>query len=115
MPLPTRRGGCIMVRRARRPGSFLARSFFVGRPGMATTKAGEALEAPGAGPGPAEDLNGSAFHSRDMAPTTPAERRWGMKDIAALWVSMSACITTYTLASSLIAEGMNWWQAVLTI
>ena len=38
-----------------------------------------------------------------------------MKDIAALWVSMSACIPTYMLASSLIAEGMNWWQAVLTI
>src|SRR5437868_6764683 len=62
-----------------------------------------------------EDLSGSAFYSHDMAPTTPAERKWGMKDIAALWISMSACITTYTLASTLIAEGMNWWQAVLTI
>jgi NCS1 family nucleobase:cation symporter-1 len=38
-----------------------------------------------------------------------------MRDIAALWISMSACIPTYMLASSLIAEGMNWWQAVLTI
>ncbi len=28
---------------------------------------------------------------------------------------MSACIPTYMIASSLIAEGMNWWQAVLTI
>ena len=32
-----------------------------------------------------------------------------------LWISMSACIPTYMLASSLIAEGMNWWQAVVTI
>ena len=48
-------------------------------------------------------------------PTPLDQRRWGMKDIAALWVSMSACIPTYMLASSLIAEGMNWWQAVLTI
>src|SRR6201989_379068 len=57
-----------------------------------------------------------AFHgNEDLAPTTPEQRRWGMKDIAALWVSMSACIPTYMLASSLIAEGMNWWQAVLTI
>jgi NCS1 family nucleobase:cation symporter-1 len=62
-----------------------------------------------------EDLAGSAFHNRDMAPTTWAQRKWGMKDIAALWISMSACIPTYTLASSLIDEGMNWWQAVLTI
>ena len=28
---------------------------------------------------------------------------------------MAACIPTYMLASSLIAEGMNWWQAVVTI
>jgi NCS1 family nucleobase:cation symporter-1 len=62
-----------------------------------------------------EEVSGSAFHNRDMAPTTRAERKWGLKDIAALWVSMSACIPTYMLASSLIAEGMNWWQAVLTI
>src|SRR5207237_776877 len=57
----------------------------------------------------------SPFFSADMAPTTLADRKWGMKDIAALWISMSACIPTYTLASSLIAKGMNWWQAVLTI
>jgi NCS1 family nucleobase:cation symporter-1 len=50
-----------------------------------------------------------------MAPTGLAERKWGVRDIAALWISMSACIPTYMLASSLIAEGMNWWQAVLTI
>src|SRR5580693_3917752 len=62
-----------------------------------------------------ENVSDSAFHNRDMAPTTRAERKWGLKDIAALWVSMAACIPTYMLASSLIAEGMNWWQAVLTI
>jgi NCS1 family nucleobase:cation symporter-1 len=77
-----------------------------------------ALANEGAAPGLyelTEDVSGSAFHNRDMAPTTRAERKWGLKDIAALWVSMSACIPTYMLASSLIAEGMNWWQAVLTI
>jgi nucleobase:cation symporter-1, NCS1 family len=62
-----------------------------------------------------EDVSGSAFYNRDMAPTTRAQRKWGLKDIAALWISMSACIPTYMLASSLIAQGMNWWQAVLTI
>ena len=35
--------------------------------------------------------------------------------MAVLWIGMSACVPTYMLASSLIAEGMNWWQAVLTI
>jgi NCS1 family nucleobase:cation symporter-1 len=62
-----------------------------------------------------EDFSGSAHYNADLAPTTWAERRWGMTDLAALWISMSACITTYTLASSLIDGGMNWWQAVLTI
>jgi nucleobase:cation symporter-1, NCS1 family len=51
----------------------------------------------------------------DLAPTKPSQRHWGTKDIAALWISMAACIPTYTLASSLIEEGMNWWQALATI
>ena len=35
--------------------------------------------------------------------------------VAALWISMSLCIPTYMLASSLIEGGMNWWQAIFTI
>lgn len=62
-----------------------------------------------------ENVSDSPYYSFDMAPTTRAERKWGMKDIAALWISMSACIPTYMLASGLIEKGMNWWQAVLTI
>lgn len=61
------------------------------------------------------DLSNSPYHSHDLAPTRPEERRWGLKDIAVLWISLSACIPTYMLASSLITGGMNWWQAVLTI
>ncbi|HWL93931.1 MAG TPA: NCS1 family nucleobase:cation symporter-1 [Phycisphaerae bacterium] len=61
------------------------------------------------------DLRRSFHYSEDLAPTTRAHRKWGMKDIAALWISMSACVPTYMLASSLIEGGMNWWQAVLTI
>jgi nucleobase:cation symporter-1, NCS1 family len=60
-------------------------------------------------------LTDSAHCNPDLAPTTLKDRRWGVRDIAALWISMSACIPTYQLASSLIAEGMNWWQAVITI
>jgi NCS1 family nucleobase:cation symporter-1 len=61
------------------------------------------------------DVSSSPYYSHDMAPTPRAERRWGMWDMAALWVSMSACIPTYMMASSLIDGGMNWWQAILTI
>jgi NCS1 family nucleobase:cation symporter-1 len=57
----------------------------------------------------------SRFINEDLAPARIRDRKWAMKDIAALWISMSACVPTYMLASSLIAEGMSWWQAVLTI
>ena len=51
----------------------------------------------------------------DLAPTTPAQRTWTTYNYIALWFSMSMEITTYMLASSLIAGGMNWWQSVGTI
>jgi NCS1 family nucleobase:cation symporter-1 len=55
------------------------------------------------------------YWNSDLAPVCSSARTWGLKDIAALWIALSACIPTYMLASSLIEEGMNWWQAVLTI
>jgi nucleobase:cation symporter-1, NCS1 family len=57
----------------------------------------------------------SPYINDDLAPTRIRDRKWATKDIAALWISMSACVPTYMLASSLIAGGMSWWQAVLTI
>ena len=61
------------------------------------------------------NISGSPLYNADLAPTTLAQRTWSVWSIAALWVSMSACIPTYSLASGLIAKGMNWWEAVLTI
>ena len=60
-------------------------------------------------------LGPSPLINDDIAPTKLSQRKWGVYNIAALWISMSACIPTYMLASSLISEGMNWYQAVLTI
>lgn len=57
----------------------------------------------------------SSLYSEDLAPVPPEKRTWDTWNYAALWVSMSLCIPTYMLASSLIEGGMNWWQAVLTI
>jgi NCS1 family nucleobase:cation symporter-1 len=51
----------------------------------------------------------------DLAPVPASRRKWRIGSFAALWISMSACIPTYMLASSLIGGGMNWWQAILTI
>ena len=62
-----------------------------------------------------EDVLQSRLYNQDLAPTTLAQRTWSVWSITALWVSMCACIPTYLLASGLIDEGMNWWQAILTI
>lgn len=56
-----------------------------------------------------------ALTNPDLAPVPPDKRTWNTWNYAALWISMSLCIPTYMLASSLIEGGMNWWQAILTI
>ncbi len=53
--------------------------------------------------------------NEDLAPVPQGKRTWGTWNYAALWISMSLCIPTYMLASSLIGGGMNWWQAIGTI
>src|ERR1700745_1981301 len=53
--------------------------------------------------------------NQDLAPVPTGKRTWGMYNYVSLWVAMSVCIPTYMLASSLIAGGMNWWQAGGTI
>jgi NCS1 family nucleobase:cation symporter-1 len=57
----------------------------------------------------------SSLYNEDLAPTGPEQRTWTTYNIAALWIGMSVVITTYLLAAGLMAAGMNWWQALLTI
>jgi len=57
----------------------------------------------------------SPFYNHDLAPVPVSARTWSTYNFAALWMGMSACIPTYMLSSGLIASGMNWWQALLTI
>ena len=56
-----------------------------------------------------------SLYNEDLAPVSLDRRKWGLGSFAALWISMSACIPTYMLASSLIGGGMNWWEAILTV
>ena len=57
----------------------------------------------------------SGYWNADLAPVPAERRKWGLLDMAALWIALAACIPTYMLASSLIDEGMNWSQALLTV
>ena len=57
----------------------------------------------------------SSLYNEDLAPIPQSKRTWGTWNYVALWISMSLCIPTYMLASSLMEGGMNWWQSILTI
>jgi nucleobase:cation symporter-1, NCS1 family len=60
-------------------------------------------------------VEASPLYNRDLAPVPLAARTWSTYNYAALWVSMAHCIPTYMLASGLLASGMNWSQALVTI
>ncbi|HEY9679820.1 MAG TPA: NCS1 family nucleobase:cation symporter-1 [Drouetiella sp.] len=60
-------------------------------------------------------ISSSPLYNHDLAPVMVSKRNWNTYNFAALWVGMAACIPTYMLSSGLIASGMNWWQAILTI
>ncbi|MFF9472562.1 NCS1 family nucleobase:cation symporter-1 [Streptomyces roseolus] len=90
----------------------------------ATTPADPTGRPEGPGPGPADDRVGlvpgtapadARFVNADLLPVPVAERRWTTYNFAALWVGMAHNIPSWMLASGLVALGMDWKQAVLTI
>ncbi|MFC5290263.1 NCS1 family nucleobase:cation symporter-1 [Actinokineospora guangxiensis] len=57
----------------------------------------------------------SPYSNPELAPVPIAERKWTTYNFTALWVGMAHNIPSYTLAAGLIALGMDWVQAFLTI
>jgi len=62
-----------------------------------------------------QPIQSTSLYNEDLAIVPKEKRTWGTWNYAALWISMSLCIPTYMLASSLIEGGMNWWQSIVTI
>ncbi|MGH9551910.1 MAG: cytosine permease, partial [Terriglobales bacterium] len=60
-------------------------------------------------------ISESPLYNADIAPVPVAQRTWTTAHYMALWAGMACNIPTYMLASGLIASGMNWWQALLTV
>ncbi|QIS19543.1 NCS1 family nucleobase:cation symporter-1 [Nocardia terpenica] len=60
-------------------------------------------------------LDDPALTNGDLLPVPIARRRWTTYNFMALWVGMAHNVASWTLASGLIAVGMNWVQAVGTI
>jgi len=62
-----------------------------------------------------ESISQSPLYNEDLAPIPVAGRTWSTYQFAALWAGMACNIPTYMMASGLITNGMNWWQALLCI
>jgi len=60
-------------------------------------------------------VEASPLYNHDLAPVPLSRRTWSTYNYAALWISMAHCIPTYMLASGLMASGMSWSQALVTI
>jgi nucleobase:cation symporter-1, NCS1 family len=60
-------------------------------------------------------LDGSPLHNQDLAPVPIAKRVWSTYNYVALWIGMAHNVATWTLAAGLVALGMAWYQAILTI
>src|SRR6266568_6766363 len=57
----------------------------------------------------------SPIYNEDLAPVPIEKRTWNTYNYVALWIGMAHNIPTWLLASGLIALGMAWYQAILTI
>ena len=61
------------------------------------------------------ELASSKYYNEDLAPTSVAQRTWTTYNITMLWVGMSICIPSLTLATSLVQQGVNPWLAILNV
>lgn len=62
-----------------------------------------------------QELAQSSYYNDDLAPSTVAERKWTTYNITMLWVGMSICIPSLSLASGLIGMGVSPWLSVLNV
>ncbi|MFJ2606964.1 NCS1 family nucleobase:cation symporter-1 [Streptomyces sp. NPDC091279] len=64
---------------------------------------------------PGTPLPTGPYANEDLLPVPVEKRTWTTYNFSALWVGMAHNTASWTLASGLIAVGMDWKQAVLTI
>ena len=60
-------------------------------------------------------LADSKYFNEDLAPTSVSQRTWTTYHIAALWIGMSICIPSFTMASSLVTLGLSPWLSVFNV
>lgn len=57
----------------------------------------------------------TAFSNDDLKPVEPARRTWGPRQYAELWILVNMNIAGYTMGSSLVSDGLTFWQAIIAI
>jgi nucleobase:cation symporter-1, NCS1 family len=60
-------------------------------------------------------VENSPYYNPELAPVPTEQRTWTTYNYSALWVGMAHNIPSYGLAAGLIALGMDWVQALVTI
>ncbi|KAI0031533.1 cytosine-purine permease [Vararia minispora EC-137] len=66
-------------------------------------------------PEPSSYAPNSKWSNRDMDPTPPYLRTWGKWSYVAYWISGSFNISAWEVASSMLAVGLSWRQALASI
>lgn len=61
------------------------------------------------------DILPSRWINNDIRPIERARRTWTFWSYHNLWVTININISTYLTGSSLVALGLTWWQALISI
>lgn len=61
------------------------------------------------------ELLSSKYYNEDLAPTSVSQRTWTTYNISMLWVGMSICIPSLSLASGLIGMGVSPWLSIINV
>ncbi|MEA4922125.1 MAG: NCS1 family nucleobase:cation symporter-1 [Eubacteriaceae bacterium] len=61
------------------------------------------------------ELASSKYYNEDLAPTSVSQRTWTTYNITMLWVGMSICVPSLSLASGLIVMGVSPWLSVINV
>lgn len=55
------------------------------------------------------------LHNFDLKPVEPERRQWGAWNFVGFWISDSFNINTWMISSSMVANGLSWWQSWLCV
>ncbi|TFY65219.1 hypothetical protein EVJ58_g2101 [Rhodofomes roseus] len=62
-----------------------------------------------------EEAQADRWNNHDLKPVEPARRTWGARQFVELWILVNMNISGYQTGSSLVADGLSWWQAIICI